>query len=67
MLKFEKNNHESFSFTTTWWCTLNIFIFPLVMTNLSYNVNFDIKWMVGPLCIIHLVKTTHHIGIQNEN
>ncbi len=31
------------------------FIFPLVMTNLSYNSIVDIKLMAGPLCIAHLV------------
>jgi len=45
-------------------------IFPLAMTNLSYSI-VDIKLMVGPLCITHLVcdgpsKDAHHKRVKKK-
>jgi hypothetical protein len=43
------------------------FIFPLAMTNLSYNIYFvDMKWMASPLCINTMLHILEDLPRHND-
>jgi hypothetical protein len=54
----KKNGHDNFFYNNMMIYLNFIFIFPLALTNLSYNIYFvDMKWMAIQIFVDRLEKT----------